>query len=102
MVNTGFRSITPWHLLGFVLASAVLVGIIAAAWKFGFEEWIDPFLPGVHDVDSEGEQWEFVLLSSFFPALLWFFRHSSFIACFIGPPLQAGLPKPCSSSPRSP
>ncbi len=69
MVNTGFRSITPWHLLGFVLASAVLVGIIAAAWKFGFEEWIDPFLPGVHGVDSEGEQWEFVLLSSFFSGL---------------------------------
>ena len=68
-INTGLRGITPWHLLGFVLASVVVVAIIAALWKFGFEEWLDPLLPGEHGVDSEGEQWEFVLLSSFFSGL---------------------------------
>lgn len=48
----------------FLLVSCVGVAVIAAIWKFGFEEWADPFLPGDHGVDSDAERWEFVVASA--------------------------------------
>jgi diguanylate cyclase (GGDEF)-like protein/PAS domain S-box-containing protein len=56
-------------LFGFVLLSAAGVAMLGIGWKFGIEEWIDPYLPGEHATDSFAERWEFVVMASLFSAL---------------------------------
>lgn len=56
-------------LLAFVLLSATGVALLAIGWKFGIEEWADPYLPGEHAPDSIAERWEFVVMASLFSAL---------------------------------
>jgi diguanylate cyclase (GGDEF)-like protein/PAS domain S-box-containing protein len=56
-------------LAGFVLLSAAGVALLAMVWKFGIEEWLDPYLLGDHGVDSIAERWEFVVMSSLFSIL---------------------------------
>jgi PAS domain S-box-containing protein len=57
------------HLLAFIAVTSFLVAILAIVWKFHFEEAMDPFLPGEHEIDSVGERWEFVVVSALFSAL---------------------------------
>jgi len=45
------------------------VALLAIVWKFGFEEFLDPFLPGDHGIDSVAERWEFVVAASLMSAL---------------------------------
>ena len=61
----------------FVVVSTFGVAVLATVWKFGIEEWADPFLAGDHGVDSFGERVEFVVACTFcsliamvFPAML--------------------------------
>lgn len=63
------KRVHRWHLMGAVALTVFAVGLLAAGWKFLVEEWLDPFLPGAHQIDSEGERWEFVILSALFAAL---------------------------------
>lgn len=67
----GFQvsSLLPRHLLMFVGVSAVAVALLAIAWKFGLEEWADPWLPGEHQVESDAERWEFVVVCTGFSML---------------------------------
>jgi diguanylate cyclase (GGDEF)-like protein/PAS domain S-box-containing protein len=51
------------------LLSAAVVLVLAIIWKFGVEEWVDPFLPGEHAPDSLAERWEFVIAAGVFSAL---------------------------------
>ncbi|MBF0158996.1 MAG: sensor domain-containing diguanylate cyclase [Magnetococcales bacterium] len=43
------------------VASALLLAIL---WKFGLEEIVDPWLPGLHAFEPSGERWEFVVVTS--------------------------------------
>lgn len=61
-------SIRQLALLALVLVAATL--LLAFAWKFGLEEYVDPFLPGNHQVESRAERWEFVAVSTLFVALV--------------------------------
>lgn len=45
----------------FVILSGVGVAVLATVWKFGLEEWADPFLPGEHAEDNLAERIEFVV-----------------------------------------
>jgi diguanylate cyclase (GGDEF)-like protein/PAS domain S-box-containing protein len=63
------QPLTPRHLLGFLAASTLAVALLASLWKFGFEETMDPYLPGLHAVDSLAERWEFVISCSLFALL---------------------------------
>lgn len=53
-------------LLLLMICTVVVVAILSSAWKFGLEEIVDPLLPGQHDVDSDAERWEFVVLCTVF------------------------------------
>ena len=53
----------------FVAGTITGVALLAMAWKFGIEEWVDPFLPGTHQEDSEAERWEFVIACAMFTGL---------------------------------
>jgi diguanylate cyclase (GGDEF)-like protein/PAS domain S-box-containing protein len=53
----------------FVAGTITGVALLAMAWKFGIEEWVDPFLPGTHHEDSEAERWEFVIACAMFTGL---------------------------------
>ena len=53
----------------FVAGTVTGVALLAIAWKFGIEEWFDPFLPGNHQEDSEAERWEFVIACAMFTGL---------------------------------
>jgi len=56
-----------------ILLSLVLVATtfaVTLAWKFGIEEFFDPYLPGIHLVDSPAERWEFVIVATLLVALV--------------------------------
>jgi diguanylate cyclase (GGDEF)-like protein/PAS domain S-box-containing protein len=57
------------QLVLFVAGTVTGVALLAMAWKFGIEEWVDPFLPGTHHEDSEAERWEFVIACAMFTGL---------------------------------
>lgn len=50
----------------FLLTTGGVVALLAFGWKFGVEEWLDPFLPGEHATDSIAERWEFVIAATLF------------------------------------
>jgi diguanylate cyclase (GGDEF)-like protein/PAS domain S-box-containing protein len=58
--------ITTRSIFLFLFATGGVVALLAFGWKFGVEEWLDPFLPGEHAADSIAERWEFVIASTFF------------------------------------
>lgn len=68
-MKRGFEKVSLPGLTAFVLLSAGGVAVLAMLWKFGIEEWLDPWLPGIHATDSEAERWEFVVMASLFSAL---------------------------------
>jgi diguanylate cyclase (GGDEF)-like protein/PAS domain S-box-containing protein len=57
------RDFTRRDLALFIIGTAFVIGCLAVAWKFGVEEYIDPYLPGEHAVDSVAERWEFVIVT---------------------------------------
>jgi len=62
-------SLKARQLALFVAGTVTGVALLAMAWKFGIEEWVDPFLPGSHREDSEAERWEFVIACAMFTGL---------------------------------
>lgn len=62
-------SLKARQLALFVAGTVTAVALLAMAWKFGIEEWVDPFLPGTHHEDSEAERWEFVIACAMFTGL---------------------------------
>lgn len=44
--------------------------VMTAAWKFGLEELLDPYLIGDHQAESDAERWEFVLVSTLLVGLV--------------------------------
>lgn len=56
-------------MLAFILLSAAIVALLAIFWKFGIEEFVDPYLPGEHAADSVAERWEFVVVATLFSVL---------------------------------
>lgn len=68
-MKSNFDQLSLRDLIAFVLLSAAGVALLAVAWKFGVEEWLDPYLPGEHVRDSTAERWEFVVMASVFAAL---------------------------------
>lgn len=57
------------QIAGFLTATGLVVALLAFGWKFGLEELLDPFLPGIHAEESAAERWEFVVVSSLFAVL---------------------------------
>ena len=62
-------SLKARQLAVFVAGTVTAVALLAMAWKFGIEEWADPFLLGTHHEDSEAERWEFVIACAMFTSL---------------------------------
>ena len=58
------KDFTKRDLALFIIGSACVVACIAAAWKFGLEDLVDPYLPGEHSTETLGERWEFVIVTT--------------------------------------
>lgn len=56
-------------MLAFIVLSAATVALLTIFWKFGIEEFVDPYLPGEHATDSVAERWEFVGVATLFSVL---------------------------------
>ena len=57
------------HLYWFIGFTVIAVLLLAAIWKFGIEEAVDPYLWGEHIAESPAERWEFVIMAAMFVAL---------------------------------
>lgn len=62
-------SLKAGQLALFIAGTVTGVALLAMVWKFGIEEWVDPFLPGTHQEDSDAERWEFVIACAIFTGL---------------------------------
>jgi len=57
------------HLYWFIGSTVTAVLLLAAIWKFGIEEIVDPYLWGDHSAESSAERWEFVIMAAVFATL---------------------------------